>query len=218
MTNLTLEELPNGIKLYQNEKGYKFTKDAIDLAKFCKVKPSDSVLEMCAGCGIISFYLYGLSKFSKLYLNEIQKSFCEIINKNIELNSMQTIANCIEGNLKDLSNKNFDKKLDVIICNPPYFKIDGHKINEEYSIAVARHEIEVTLEELVMKAKTLIKDKGKFYLVLPSSRLVEVITCLSNQGFEVKRLKFLTNGTKQAYLVLIESVFRAKTGVQVEFE
>ena len=65
MNNLTIEEFPNGIKIYQGLDGYKFTKDAVDLAKFCNIKHTDSVLEMCAGSGVVSFYTYSLCNFQK---------------------------------------------------------------------------------------------------------------------------------------------------------
>ncbi|MBQ8430895.1 MAG: RsmD family RNA methyltransferase, partial [Clostridia bacterium] len=143
-TNLTLETFPNGIVLYQSENFYKFTKDAIDLAKFCSIKHTDNVLELCAGSGVVSFYAYSLKPFNKMYLNELQPGLCEIIKKNIELNKLQNKAVCLEGDLANLADKDFDKKLDVIICNPPYFKSEK-KINLEYSKAVARHEIATNL-------------------------------------------------------------------------
>ena len=46
------------ISIYQSEYYYKFTQDAIMLAKFCNIKHSDDVLELCAGSGVISFYTY----------------------------------------------------------------------------------------------------------------------------------------------------------------
>ena len=38
MNNLTLEHFENGITIYEYQNLYKFTADAIKLAKFCKIK------------------------------------------------------------------------------------------------------------------------------------------------------------------------------------
>lgn len=218
MTKLTIEEFPNGIKVFQGVDGYKFTRDAVDLAKFCNLKHTDNVLEMCAGCGVVSFYAYSLNKFSKLYLNEIQHDNCEIINQNIQLNNLIGVAECFECNLKKLNNACFDKKLDVIICNPPYFKVKGSKINENYAIAISRHEIEVTLDEIVSKASELIKDKGRFYLCMTPNRMTEVIVILSKHRFECKTIKFLQNHKGEVNLCLFEAVYNAQSGVKLILE
>ena len=128
MTNLSLEHFENGVKLYQDKTLYKFTSDAINLAKFCNIKHSDSVLDMCAGCGVVGMYAYSITPFSKLYFNDIQKSMCDLIDKNIKLNNMQDVCKVLYKDLKDLSLDDFGKPLDVIVCNPPYFKLNG-KIN-----------------------------------------------------------------------------------------
>lgn len=218
MTELTIEEFPNGIKVFQGTDGYKFTKDAVDLAKFCKIKHTDNVLEMCAGSGVVSFYAYSLCKFNKLYLNEIQHSNCEIINQNIHLNNLCGIAKCLEGNLKNLNYASFDKKLDVIVCNPPYFKVQGSKINDNYSIAISRHEIEVTLDDIVYKASELIKDKGRFYLCMTPNRMTEVVVALSKHKFECKTIKFLQNHKGEVNLCLFEAVYKAQSGVKIILE
>lgn len=218
MDSLDLEEFPNGVKIFQYATGYRFTKDAIDLAKFCNIKKSDQVLELCSGSGVISFYAYSLNPFQKLYLNELQDNFCDLIEKNIELNQLKDKAKCIKGDLKNLNDKNFEKKLDVIICNPPYFKFNGHKINEEQSIALAKHEIAVNLKQIVEKSSSLIKDKGRFYIEIPANRLTELIGYLNDEHFETKRIKFLTNGKTSAYLAMLEAVKNGKSGVEIIIE
>lgn len=218
MSELKIEEFPNGVRVFQDENGYKFTKDAIDLATFCNIKHTDNVLELCAGGGVVSFYAYALSSFDKLYLNEIQPYACEVIKKNIELNNMQDKAVCLEGNLKELAISDFIKKLDVIVCNPPYFKVSTQKISLDYARAVARHEIEATLEDVIKKAGELIKDKGKFYLVMTAERMAEVIYLLKTYKFECKRIKILKNKANEAYLAIFEAVYNGKTGVKVVIE
>ena len=217
--NLDVEIFNNGIKLYQPTNGYRFTKDAIDLAKFCKVKTKDKVLELCAGTGVISFYLYSLHNFEKLYLNEIQESCCDIINKNIALNNLNN-AVCLQGDLNNLQLSTFKQKLDVIICNPPYFKhtSEADISNEDYSKAISRHEILTNLEQIIKKSSNLIKEKGKLYIVHLSSRLQEVLTLFSNYNFECKQIKFLTNKINESKIALFEACYKGASGVKVSFE
>lgn len=218
MNNLSLEKFQNGVQIYQDNDKYKFTKDAIDLAKFCNIKSSDNVLELCAGSGVISFYSYSVKKYNFLYLNELQKEMCEIIRKNIEINNMQEKAICFNCDLKELKISDFSKKLDIIICNPPYFKFNGEKINEDYSKAISRHEITTNLEEIIRKSSELIKDRGKFYIEISAERSCELISLLTKYKFECKRIKFIVGKYDFAKLILIEAVFKAQSGVKIMIE
>ncbi|MBR2970081.1 MAG: methyltransferase [Clostridia bacterium] len=214
--NLKLEHFDNGISIIQSDNYYKFTQDAILLAKFCNIKHSDDVLELCAGSGVISFYAYSLHPYRHLYFNEIQPEMCEIIQENIDFNDLGKKSKIFNCNLKNLHITDFKRSLDVVICNPPYFKLnDKTKINEKYEIAVARHELEATLEDIIKKSSELLKDKGRLYMVHLASRSAELISLCSKYNLEVKQIKFVFNGNKDAYLALVEAVKGAKVGVIV---
>lgn len=216
LDNFKLEHFDNGISIYQSDSYYKFTQDAVLLAKFCNIKHSDNVLELCAGSGVISFYAYSLCNFNHIYFNEIQPEMCEIIEENIKFNGFKRKSKIFNCNLKDLKLSDFPKSLDVIICNPPYQKVnDKSLINERREIAIARHEIEATLEDIIKKSSELLKDKGRLYLVHIAPRVTEIIIYCAKYNMQVKRMKFIFNGEKEAYLVLIEAVKGAQIGVRV---
>ena len=92
---------------------------------------------------------------------------------------------------------------------------NNHKINEKYEIAIARHEIEATLEDIIKKSSELLKDKGRLYMVHLANRSTEVVTLCSKYKMEIKRMKFIFNGDKEAYLVIIEAIKNAKPGVRI---
>lgn len=214
--NFKLEHFDNGISIYQSDNLYKFTQDAILLAKFCNIKHSDNVLELCAGSGVISFYAYSLCPYNHLYFNEIQKDMCDIIEENIKYNNFKRRSKVFNCNLKELSLNNFIKPVDVIICNPPYFKVNPkNKINERKEIAVSRHEIEATLEDIIKKSSELLKDKGRLYMVHLASRSAEISALCYNYNINVKRMKFIYNGDKEANLVLIEAIKNSQIGVRI---
>ena len=214
--NFKLEHFDNGISVYQSDNFYKFTQDAILLAKFCNIKRSDNVLELCAGSGVISFYAYSLCPFNHLYFNEIQTEMCEIIEENIKFNGFKRKSKIFNCNLKDLKLSDFPKSLDVIICNPPYQKVNEKSlINERPEIALARHEIEANLDDIIKKSSELLKDKGRLYMVHIAPRVTEIVTNCAKYNMQVKRMKFIFNGDKEAYLVLIEAVKGANSGVRI---
>lgn len=214
MTNLSLEHFENGIKLYQDNKLYKFTSDSIKLAKFCSIKHSDNVLDMCAGCGVVGLYAYSISRCASLVFNEIQHQMCELIQKNIQLNNLENECKVICKDLALLELKDFDKPLDVIVCNPPYFKLNG-KIKGDDSVAMCRHEINTNLNAIINIANKLLKDRGKFYFIIPADRMCEAIEICAKNSLKAKRMEVYHTNT-QATVCLIEAIKRAKDGVKIK--
>lgn len=214
MTNLSLECFENGIKLYQDNSLYKFTSDAIKLAKFCNIKHTDNVLDMCAGCGVVGLYVYSLCECNSIVFNEIQPSMCKLVDKNIKLNKLQKKCSVICKDLSLLKLDDFDKPLDVIVCNPPYFKLNG-KIKQDVNVAMCRHEITTNLSAIISMASKLIKDKGRFYFIVPADRMCEAIELCGKQLFKVKRME-MYHTNNQATVCLLEAIKGAKDGVKIK--
>ena len=214
MSNLSIEYFENGVKVYQDSNLYKFTSDAIKLAKFCKLKHTDNVLDMCAGCGVVGFYAYSINPCNKIYFNEIQSQMCDLIKQNIDINHMVNKAEILNQDLNTLTLNQFDKPVDVILCNPPYFKMQG-KIKENQDVAICRHEIACNLRQIIEKAGQLIKQKGRFYIVIPADRLCECIVDLANNGFETKNIEMCCHKSRVG-VCLIEAVKNAKSGVVIK--
>jgi len=216
MSNLSLENFENGIKLYQDNGLYKFTSDAINLAKLCKFKTGDHVLDMCAGSGVVGLYSYSVKPCKKLYFNDIQPQMCELIKRNIQINNLNDRASAICKNLKDLSLNDFEKPLDIIVCNPPYFKAEG-KVKQDVSIAMCRHEISTNLGEIICKASEIIKVGGQFYLIIPADRLCECVILLNKGKFEVKDIE-MHHTEGRVKTCVLKSVKCAKSGVKINIK
>ncbi len=214
MSKFSIDKFENGIEFFQDEELYKFTSDSIKLAKFCNISHKARVLDMCAGSGVVGIYAYSLSKFNKLYLNEIQSSLCQLIDKNIQHNNLQDVAQVLNKDLNLLTTQDIGGLVDVIVCNPPYFKVGEGGVKLDENIAICRHEIKTTLRQIIMKSSELLKDKGKMYLVLPASRMCEAISLLSNNKLEVKRISIEFNN-QDAKICLIEAVKGGKVGVKI---
>ena len=213
MTNLSLEHFENGIKLYQDNTLYKFTSDSIKLAKFCNIKSTDNVLDMCAGCGVVGLYAYSISECNNIVFNEIQANMCDLIQKNIDLNNLQNKCRVVCKDLSLLELQDFGKPLDVIVCNPPYFKLNG-KIKQDSSVAMCRHEIATNLSTIISTASKLLKDKGRFYFIIPAERLCEAIELCAQKTFKVKRME-MYHTNYQATVCLVEAIKGAKDGVKI---
>ena len=105
----------------------------------------------------------------------------------------------------------------MILSNPPYFKkIETSIINENMVKSNARHEILINLEEIILIASKLLKNKGSFALVHRTERLSEIIELLKKYRLEPKAMRFIhPKKDSNSNLVLIEARKNSNIGVKV---
>ena len=57
--------------------------------------------------------------------------------------------------------------------------------------AISRTELKITLEEIIQHAAGVLKYSGKLYMIHKSERLAEVLTTMSNNNLEPKKITFI---------------------------
>ena len=109
------------------------------------------------------------------------------------------------------------EKVDVIVCNPPYFKSTKDSINSSKNFVLAKHEDSLPLDNLIKTIKKNLKQEGKLFFVYQSSRLQELIEVFNKYKFKIKVMKFVYNvNKKNSNVVLIKAVNGGKLGLEVE--
>ena len=211
-----IEDLGNGIKVYQDDELYCFTSDAILLSKFTRVKSGDVVADFCAGSGVVGFNLYNLNPelIKSVTFFEMQKPLYDLSVKSIDKNGLNNKFFAVNKRLQDLGTE-YAGKFSLIVCNPPYMEKGRGFIDEKDFIAVCRTELSLSLTELVKAISTALKFGGRVCMVHRADRLIDVITAFKNNNIEPKRLQFVSGGKKEPYLFLIEGVKGGKSGLKV---
>ncbi|QNM16017.1 MULTISPECIES: methyltransferase [Fusobacterium] len=206
--------LKNGYKIIQKKEGFRFSVDAVLLADFFLPTKLGKVLDIGTGTAIIAILIAIKEKGNDITGIDIQDQSCDLARRNVALNNLENkikIYNC------DIKRYPQGNTFDYIVSNPPYMKIDGKKQNEYISKSIARHEVELTLEELVKNAKRLLKPIGTFTLIHRSYRFTEICRVLEDSGFSLKRVRFVHfSREKNSNLVLIEAVKGKKCKLEIE--
>jgi ribosomal protein L11 methyltransferase (prmA) len=165
-------------KMVVEEKGLKITDDAILLSKFIKgyfdtnyknMRDKKIFLEIGAGQGVISLLLSEMDIVSKILAVEIQEEIFEILKKNVEINKLNDKIIPINKNIKSI-----EGEYDFIFSNPPYKKINSGKMPRNEAERVSKYEVLLTLEELILEIKRLLKNHGEFFVIVPNDRLNDV--------------------------------------------
>src|SRR5690606_27455994 len=100
---------------------------------------------------------------------------------NIKLNHLEHRISMINNDLKDLK---LDRKADIIVSNPPFFKVHlKTKRSIDLDMEIAKHEIYLTLDQLIYSVKNNIKYGGLFFLVHKADRLDEIFKHLEAFDF-----------------------------------
>ena len=214
---LVLDDLLiDNLKIFQDDEFYRFTSDAVILSKFASYKKGDVVADFCSGSGIVGLHFYALNKNVKsVDLIEIQKELSELSKKSVVYNNLQDIFSVINKPIQELG-KEYNGKYSLILCNPPYKKAGSGEPNSDIKIAMCRHEITVTQEEIVETAYKKLKHGGRLCMCQRIERLIELISCMNKVGFAVSRLQFIVNkNQKEPYLFMIEGVKGIKPQLKV---
>ena len=209
-----------GKKMIVEEKGLKIKEDAILLSEFMKkyfsrkrknLKGEKSFLEIGAGQGIISLLLSELDIISEIFAVEIQEEVFAALKKNIEINDLNGKIIPINKNIK-----NVNGEYDFIFSNPPYKKTGSGKMPENEMERISKYEILLTLEELILEIRRLLKNYGEFFVVVPNSRLNDVFRCIYENRLNVLSVK--VNKYKKVDLVVVHGKKGGKVNSGIEIE
>lgn len=212
----TLDSIKD-IKLFQPKRGYRFSVDALLLEDFISAKQLHAGMELGAGSGIISILLAKRLKDTKIIAVEIQKSLARCAKKNVVLNELEGRIEILNEDIKNLKKYFPPNKFDFVFSNPPFRKVKSGRLSIDEERAAARHEIKITLNDIITTASYLLKNTGRFYLIYHPFRLIELIGLLHKARLEPKRMKFVHSRIgEEAKMVLIEAVKGSGAWLKVE--
>ena len=178
-----------GLIIRQPRNGYRFTMDALLLAAHVEPGNQDRVLELGAGCGVVSLILalgYPTVEFLGV---ELQAELARLARENVLANGLENRMTMLQKDMRVLSKQKCGGGFDWVISNPPYRRCVAGRINPHPQKAMARHEIAITLKELVATARRLLRPQGRLVFIYSSDRLAELLACLTEAGLAPKWLR-----------------------------
>ena len=204
----------DGLKIIQEPGRFNFSLDSTLLAHFVKInKNSKKFIDLCTGNAPIPLMLTLRTKAS---IDGIELLFdsANQAQRSVAINNLDHQIKIHHCNLIGIHKMLGAKKYDVVTCNPPYFKVDpDSNLNKNNALTVARHEVAVTLDEIVNEAALLLRTGGHFAMVHRPERFVEIVETFKKYRLEPKRLRFIyPRVSKEANGFLIEGVLDGKAG------
>lgn len=217
MTQLTTDTFFNGrIQVKQNRSGYRFSIDPVLLAHHAKPGPGDTVLDLGTGCGIIPLILAYHHPAITIWGIEIQPDLAHIAEINVKENQMKGRIHILCEDIKSLTNEMISKPVNLIVSNPPYRKANSGRINPDLEKAIARHEIRISLPEVIEIASRMLSISGRFITIYPAERMTDILMQMRESGLEPKYIRMIhSKQDTPAKLVLIEAMKGGHTGTSI---
>ncbi len=205
------------LKIYQDDEYFKFSLESVLLPNFVQVNlRTKKILDLCTGNAPIPLIL-SLKTKCKIIGVELQKEIYELARKSVKINQKEDQITILNEDVKNLNQIFQGDTFDLITVNPPYFKVSNQKvINNNLIKARARHENNLTLEQLLKIVTILLKNNGSFYMVHRTERFIEIINLLEKYHLTPKEIQFIyPYKKKDSKLFMIKCTKNGKNGVKI---
>ena len=211
-----LDYVNEKITLIQKKNGLTFGTDAFLLAAFIKENKNARAAELGCGTGIISLLCAARQKLGIIYAFEVQESFFDITERNVNSNNFSDTVVPRLADIRDIKSCDTDGELDVVFANPPYMKTTSGKRNEADEKFIARHEVMGTIDDFCACANRLLKHGGKFYAVWRPDRLIDLIASMRGHNLEPKLMTFVhSDSESEPSMVLVCATKGGKSSIKV---
>ncbi|MBO5376242.1 MAG: tRNA1(Val) (adenine(37)-N6)-methyltransferase [Bacilli bacterium] len=205
------------MKIVQNNEYFNFSLDSVLLPNFVTLnKGIKKILDLGTGNAPIPLILSTLTN-AELYGIELQKEVYDLAIESVKINSLTDRITIINDNMKNLENYFLLNSFDVIVSNPPYFRVDeSSNVNENIQKTIARHEKEIKLNEIVEIAKKFLNNNGIFAMVHRTDRLIEIIELFKKNNIEPKKIQLIyPKEGSESNMVLIEGRKNGNPGLKI---
>ena len=198
--------------LFHHRSTMKVGTDAILLGRWVEVRPTDVVLDIGTGCGLLPLMLSqkGVSQVDAV---DIDKASIEEATVNFEASQWREH---LKACCMDIVDFYPNKKYDLLISNPPFFN-HFSKCDSERKSRARHNDVTLSYESLCTVVCRLLKPDGRFALVLPVTESVEFLKVAEQNGlFLRKRMSIIPIAGKQPNRVNLELCFGKNVAIHEE--
>ena len=158
------------VKIIQNKEVFSYSIDSVLLSRFPKIPKKGLIVDLCSGNGAVGLFASTRTE-APITLVELQERLADMAKRSVTLNQLEDQVTVVNDDLKNLLDHAPRSQVDLILCNPPYFKAtETSKKNLSEHYLLARHEITTNLEEICQVARHALKSNGRIEKMFLSKR------------------------------------------------
>lgn len=210
--------------VFQDTDDYAFSQDSVFLANMAKLSPSDAVLDLGCGSGILATLALVKKHVKKAVGIELQPRVADMARDSAIQNDLQDKFEVICADVKDIRSILKAESFDKVLCNPPYFTNKSVSSEENCAIninaktekSVSRTESTATLDDFVKGASYALRFGGDAWFVIKADRTASLIYLLKSYNLEPKEATLIyPKPTSDVDVVIIKARKGAKEGLKI---
>ena len=186
--------------LYHHRSTMKVGTDAILLGRWTEVHPTDVVLDIGTGCGLLPLML---SQKGVAHVDAVDIDVASIEEATINFKASQW-RDQLKAYCVDIVDFRSDKQYDLIISNPPFFNRFS-KCDSERKSRARHNDAGLTYATICREAVRLMKPEGRLALVLPFDVSSDFLQTAERHGLYLhKRMTIIPIAGKEPNRVNLE--------------
>lgn len=196
-----------GFRLIQHPDTFCFGTDSVLLADFAAPRRREKIADLGAGNGAVSILMAAHQGDCTIDAVELQPRMADMAQRSVLLNGLgeRMRVHCMD--MRDAWWTLGHQLYSLVVCNPPYGGQGRTLLSTRENERVARHEEDLTAEDVAESASKLLKYGGRFCVVYPAPRAFEMMQAMQAQQLAPKRVRTIhARAEKAPKLILIESV------------
>ena len=185
---------------------------------FVRIKNRARVVDLGAGCGVLSLLLAKIGSPASVIGVERQVVMAERAMRNVSHNALEATVRILAGDIREIRTLLPCGQFDLVVSNPPFRQPDCGRVAPGDERAAARHELSsADWMHFVRAASWLLNNGGAFAVIHLAERLAELLSLMQQERLQPKRIRMVhPHADEAARLVLVEGVKSAGSGLLVE--
>ena len=198
--------------LFHHRSTMKVGTDAILLGRWVEVRPTDVVLDIGTGCGLLPLMLAqkGISQVDAVDIDAVSIEEATI---NFEASQWRDQLKAYHSDILDFQT---DKKYDLIVSNPPFFNRYS-KCDSDRKSRARHNDAGLSYAAICSVVSRLMQPDGRFALVLPDNVMEAFMEEAEKAGLYLhKRMTIIPIEGKEPNRVNLELGFGKSAEIQEE--
>jgi len=207
---------PFGLQLFQPRQGYRYSLDALLLARFCgELKPGGRIIDLGAGCGIIALVLARINPAASVVAVENNPEMVALVERNIRHNDLAGRVSVHGEDVINLRKSYPVSTFDLVVSNPPFRTAGSGRISPLAGRDAARHETTAGLADFIAAAKYLVKPTGRICFIQLPSRLPEFMALAAQMKLSVLRVRMIHSDAESPATMFMAELAKGRRGAPV---
>ena len=203
-----------GLRLIQKPGTFCFGTDSVLLADFAAPRRRERAAALGCGNGAIALLLAGHRADLTVDAVEIQPEMAEMAARSVRLNGLEDRVRVHCGDMRAAWEQIGREACSLAVCNPPYGARGRALTSAGEAERIARHEGDLSPDDVAASAAALLKFGGRFCAVYPAGRAFELMSAMERKNLAPKRIRSVHATARRApKLVLVEGVKGGGSGL-----